>query len=188
MSASRAPRAKTARRIAAPTYAFGEREYWLKHVPFLEDGSEAAPAPGPPVATTRAALYDLTWQPVPAPSATRARAPWVVFADRTVGRQLAVQLKNDGDDVYVVTRGTAYRVDGSEIQIDPGQPDHYTRLWAAVGATPVLPRIVHCWSVDLPPSEALDAASLDAAPGLGTASVVHLTQALLKAGVTQPAI
>ena len=175
-------------RIDAPTYAFGEREYWLKHGPVLEDASGAAPAPGSQVVTTRAALYDLTWQALPAPSQTRARAPWVVFADGAVGRQLAVQLKTDGEDVIVVTRGTAYRANGSAIQIDPGQPDHYTQLWAAVGATPVLPRIVHCWNVDLPANEALDAGSLGAAQGLGTASVVYLTQALIKAGVTAPAI
>jgi acyl transferase domain-containing protein len=169
-------------RVSAPTYAFGERAYWLKHVPLLEDAG-GTPSESTGVAS-RPAFYEVTWPARPAPPSTRASAPWVVFADRTVGPALAAQLALEGAPVTVVEPGPAFLVSGSRIQLDPSVPEHYARLWAAVGAD--RPRVVHLWNLDAPAGESLDAARLEAAATSGLASLAHLAQALAAAKVAQP--
>jgi FkbH-like protein len=174
------------RRISAPTYAFGEREYWLPQVPSSDavaNGDVSAPAR---TATTGLQTYEVAWKPQPTPVRARTAAPWVVFADLIVGPKLAEHLAAQGDAVTVVVPGQSYAESGSRVQIDPDVPEHYERLWASLALSQ--PRVVHLWNLDTPETDSLEAADIAGSQGAGLASVVHLVHALGHARVARPSV
>ena len=163
-------------RVSAPTFAFSDREYWLKRVPVLDE----AVAPGtledsPPAGPQ---LYDLTWQHEPRPAATVAGGAWVVFADRMgVAQALVAELEAQGGTAVIVRAADRFVAQENEFEIDLRNPEQYVRVLASVPPGSAL-RVVHLWSLDLPATRDLDADSLESAHAATTLSMIHLAKAL----------
>jgi acyl transferase domain-containing protein len=165
------------RRVVLPTYPFQRSRFWVEG---------ARPQFVAPPAEVDSHLYEVAWLPRAAaapkpPSAGATR--WLVFADAGgVGRGLCRLLSERGDTCCLVVAGPTYETAGDgSIRIDPGQPDHFRRLFretlSAAGTTPV--GVVHLWSMDAPPPDTIDLSNLDAARVVGCGSVLDLVQALL---------
>ena len=156
------------RRVDAPSYAFGEREYWLKHVPVFGDATGGPEAASP---ERNVASYELQWEPAGLPAPERTPGSWVVFAGATVGTEVVAQLKSAGETVVAVD------------QDDFAAPDQYDRLLASAGST--APRILYLWTQD--GQAPASGAAVTAAHRLlvGLASIVA---ALARAKVTRPSI
>ncbi|MFB1483789.1 type I polyketide synthase [Corallococcus sp. RDP092CA] len=142
-------------------------------------------------------LYAPTWEPRPlAPAARKAPAlggaqPWLVFTSEGVlGDGLARYAEDRGEPCIRVSVGEAHaRLDETHFQLDPSRPEDFARLFedlALQGRT--LAGVVHLWSLAAPSvrEEAPDARSaLERAQQLGCASVLHLVQALARAGLAR---
>ena len=145
------------RRVSVPSYAFREKEHWLKGIGgglnpgrvarsgpgeartldvdgMLRSGPGEADAIGP-----ADLLYTLAWhrQPALKDALERARSyAWVIFADRAgVGVQLGRLLEEHGAAATLVAPGATYRQVGARAyEIDPAAGDDYARVWSAVTA------------------------------------------------------
>ena len=113
------------RRVVLPTYPFQRSRFWVEGArpPFVA-----------PPAEVDSYLYEVAWLPRAAanpkpPSAGATR--WLVFADAGgVGRGLCRLLSERGDTCGLVVAGPTYEAAGDgSIHIDPGQPDHFRRLF-----------------------------------------------------------
>jgi acyl transferase domain-containing protein/acyl carrier protein len=181
-----APYART--RVVVPSYAFSDREYWLKDVralePDLPQGKTASRPSGGPQ------YYDLNWQLQPAPAAVPRTSPvtWALFVDEAgVGRALAQRLEDGGATVVVVERGSAYGQNRALYRINPDDPSHYVRLVTDLAGGPADPglRIVHLWSLDAPANDLLGS-NPAAAVSAGVSSVAFLTRAVAGAASSMP--
>ncbi len=117
-------------------------------------------------------LYEIDWQPRPlAEAAGEGAGQWLILADRGgFGEQLAAVLAEQGQNCDVIFAGDESAPDGQFIP--PMQPEAFEHLLQDHAYTGV----VHLWSLDA------DVTDLEAAQPLGTASVLHLAQALAKSG------
>jgi amino acid adenylation domain-containing protein len=106
---------------------------------------------------------------------------WLLFADEGgVGERLAATLTDRGDDCRLVRRGLAYRWNPQgAVELPAGDTTAVERLLddlTAAGES--CDGIVHLWSLDIPPPDALDGAALLEAQSLGCGSVLALVQGL----------
>ncbi|QSQ15453.1 type I polyketide synthase [Myxococcus landrumensis] len=96
-------------------------------------------------------LYDVTWQPRPAPTASPAAADWLVFVDgRGCGSALVEELARQGEDCVTVTAGRTYqRLDERRFVVDPARPEDFARLLreAPASATRSL-RVIYLWGLE----------------------------------------
>jgi len=107
-------------------YAFSEREYWLKHVPVLEEAPGVA-TPAQPGAGPQ--FYELAWQAQPPARKCHAGTMDRVHGRTGVGRALSGAR---GRWRHSGRRGSRERIhdDGRRFRIDPANPAHYERLLA----------------------------------------------------------
>src|SRR5690606_19613894 len=121
-------------------------------------------------------LFEVTWRRSPSARAESAEGPWLVLADAGgVGEALAREL---GEDVTVVTRGSAYeRLGPKRVSMDAGDREQVRRLLREV---PVPRGVVHLLSLDSPAIE--DEATLARAQELTCASTLHVAQAVGEMG------
>ncbi|HLF25325.1 MAG TPA: SDR family NAD(P)-dependent oxidoreductase [Anaerolineae bacterium] len=114
----------------------------------------------------------------PQADAERSAKSWVIFADQNgSGARLAETLRARGGSCAIVQHGAAYANLGrGNWQIDPMQPEDFTRVLLEAGSDGC--HIVHLWSLDVPEPDEDDQPD----PQLGTASALHLTQAIINAG------
>ncbi|MGV9882263.1 SDR family NAD(P)-dependent oxidoreductase [Streptomyces sp. NPDC003006] len=134
------------RRVPLPAYPFQRKRYWLERRSPQATGARMA---------RRADTTD--W--IQAPSWERTVLPpirsslrgehWLIFADRHgVADELTARLRQAGAEPTVVVAGDAWAQEPGRCTIDPDEPDHYTRLMAALreqNRPPV--RVAHCWNV-----------------------------------------
>jgi phthiocerol/phenolphthiocerol synthesis type-I polyketide synthase C len=136
-------------------------------------------------------LLELQWQEAaPDRAGTDAGTGWwLVLADRGgTGEALRSELVSRGGACVAVTAAGAYRRLGkTEYEIDPTRPEDFAALLADLRATQPAPcaGVVHTWSLDADLPE--DAAATpdggpQAAQDIGTVSVLHLVQALVRHG------
>ncbi|ERN42091.1 polyketide synthase module [Rubidibacter lacunae KORDI 51-2] len=130
------------------------------------------------------ARADESMEPSPKPI-----GDWVIFADTDgIARNLAERLHADGETCTLVYRDTPPdpTADISTLQLDPQDPGSTDRLLDRLqerGAG--LQGIVHCWGLDAPVAEAMDAPALAAASRLGCGTVLTLVQALIRGQGTE---
>jgi malonyl CoA-acyl carrier protein transacylase len=176
--------------IALPAYPFQRERFW----PAGPARSGAAPEPstGPAVADH---CYAPTWRrDVTSAAAAGLREPehggspfpagsLLVFSDGGdgVGARLAARAAASGMYVLEVIPGTGFRREGTRVEIDPAEPEHYRRVCAELGAqdTGVM-HVAHLWSL-LDPGHApvlRDEAELRTAIRHGYDSVLMTVQAL----------
>ena len=111
---------------------------------------------------------------------------WLVLADANgTAEQLAATLRSQGDRTTLVHPGDAFRRrDDGGFDLPPADADLAARLIDEVAVQPSageagsVSGIVHCWSLDVPAAEALDAAALIDAQRYGCGSTLALVQAL----------
>jgi myxalamid-type polyketide synthase MxaE and MxaD/epothilone polyketide synthase C/epothilone polyketide synthase D len=140
-------------------------------------------------------LYGVEWEPVPRPARKSEGAAWppqgregawLIFADSGgIGEELRRQLEGRGEKCVTVVCGEEYEVaTHAQYRINPARQEHFRRLLAdACGDLQSSCRgMVHLWSFDAAPPEAITRDSLDAAHTLGCGSALHLVQALAQTG------
>jgi myxalamid-type polyketide synthase MxaE and MxaD len=117
-------------------------------------------------------LYEVQWQPKqlthPKPTSHPA-GRWLILADsRGVGKTIGTQLEARGESCVTMVRD----------ELGAARPEEFQRLLhQAFGDAP--PQgVIHIWSLDAPPPEALTLASLHAAQEAGCGTLLHLVQAL----------
>ncbi|TDH57241.1 type I polyketide synthase [Mycobacterium eburneum] len=135
-------------------------------------------------------LYQLRWRPEPrtAPGTDAASAGrWLIFTDgTTTSGALQRLLEQRSHSCVLVEPGVEYvRLEPARYRVDPAQPDHFRRLLrdACDDAQPCR-GVLHLWGLRCAAPEDTSTESLDAARGLGVASVLHLVQALTASGRT----
>ncbi|ARV58846.1 hypothetical protein BZZ01_09545 [Nostocales cyanobacterium HT-58-2] len=114
---------------------------------------------------------------------------WLILTDQQgIGKQLAAQLQSTGDVCTLVKPGKEFQqVSEQEFTIDPNNPENFQQLLATVTVLlPSLTGVVHLWCLDTPEVKDLTIKSLEASSKQGCGSTLHLVQALVKAGVSQP--
>lgn len=142
-------------------------------------------------------LYDIQWQPRERPQPEQALEPlppeqrgrWLIFADHHgLGQALGGLLEERGETCVLIAPGEIYqRLAPGYFQLNPTHPEDFQQLLKNALEDDQLPcrGIVHLWSLTTTPLEEITLTSLEAAQALGCFSVLHLVQALAKAG--QPA-
>ncbi|GAX39731.1 beta-ketoacyl synthase [Tolypothrix sp. NIES-4075] len=136
-------------------------------------------------------LYQVEWQPKPqrlqtALQETQVREPgsWVIFADEGgVGQALAKLLQQRGQNCILVYNGEAYQnLEPATWSINPTSPSDFKHLFKEVlgSGLPPLKGIVHLWSLEAMPPDALTIPTLESAQNLGCVSVLHLVQTLIQ--------
>ncbi|MFL9462648.1 MULTISPECIES: type I polyketide synthase [Scytonema] len=132
-------------------------------------------------------LYEIEWQQMPQQTVqqnTQRQAPgtWVVFADASgVGQALGELLQQHGQSCILVYNGKAYQNLKPGIwSINPTSPKDFERLFQEVlrAELPPLKGIVHLWSLEAMPPNALTIPTLESAQNLGCLNVLHLVQTL----------
>jgi microcystin synthetase protein McyG len=112
---------------------------------------------------------------------------WLIFADkRGIADQLVELIAARGEPYILVSAGETFApVDVKNFEINPANPDDFSRVIAAIGdgKSNALQRIVHLWSLDTTPLENTTAEKLGAEQLLMGGSVIHLVQSLAKDSV-----
>ncbi len=128
-------------------------------------------------------LYQLNWQPQ---KAQNRAAPgqdesglgvWLILADNGgVGAQLAEQLVQQGESNLLAFVGPHYQqMAANRYQLNPAMRSDFDQFITEALPGPLL-GIIHLWSLSVQ----------EGGYGHGTASVLHLVQALNRAGITVP--
>jgi acyl transferase domain-containing protein/SAM-dependent methyltransferase len=177
-------------RVSLPTYPFERQRYWI--APPKPGGNTATgPAtssgtgPPPKMANIDDWFYLPSWKrsflPAREPEAMSARSCWLLFMDGCgLGSQLATRLKEDNQDVVVVTAGSQFtQLSENAYTLNPGQPDDYGALLHQLRALGKQPgTIIHLWTVTPAGTEESSLESVDRATDLGFYSLLFLAQKL----------
>ncbi|NEQ09559.1 MAG: SDR family NAD(P)-dependent oxidoreductase [Moorea sp. SIO4E2] len=131
-------------------------------------------------------FYEINWQAIPLPSKTPSNqnqtGNWLVFAltgELTEG--IGKSLEQKGLNCIWVSPGSEYQqLDAQHYQINPTVAEQFQKLLEDNGD---LKGIVHLWGVN-ETSESVGILELEKAQELGCATVLHLVQALIQAGLT----
>jgi acyl transferase domain-containing protein len=139
-------------------------------------------------------MYAIEWRqrdrlPPPAEDPTVAGGGrWIVFADRSgIGGDLVQRLAQRGDTSIVVEPGPELDLTGSvpgHVTLNPDRPADFDRLVEHLGRAhdEGYRGVVYLWGLDLPATASLSAAALQDTETLGVGSLLHVAQALARAG------
>ncbi|MBD2195444.1 MULTISPECIES: type I polyketide synthase [Calothrix] len=142
-------------------------------------------------------LYELQWQPQPekeAVSRTTEPGLWLIFGDRSgVSQNLVELLEAQGDTCWLIqhsenSQNQTPNHTQNQIVITPGNQTQIQKLISDILAPGVPPcrGIVHLWSLDVTPTQETTLASLQQDQNLTVTSLLHLTQAIIKADNNSP--
>jgi acyl transferase domain-containing protein/aryl carrier-like protein len=127
-------------------------------------------------------LYNIVWQPKEILPQPPSAGSWLIFADQKgMGEKLATLLQNQGERCVLVFANHNYeKIEENRYTLNPAHPQNFQRLLEdSLGAD--YPRgIVHLWSQDNRFENEHNQQALQHAQILGSGSVLHLVQALIK--------
>src|SRR5271166_1141349 len=179
------------RRVHLPLYPFERQRYW----PELPNSERQIS----PVILKEVEIADWfyipSWEyaispdPAAGDSAARKTACWLVFEDDCgVGRQMAKSLRQEGHDVIIVRRGTAYaKADLQVYEIDPSQREHYHTLLSDLRSLNQVPdKIVHLWSVGRPDADKSELELFRHYQEIGFYSLIYIAQAFVRLKLGSP--
>lgn len=142
-------------------------------------------------------LYEIEWRQAdltsshsPAAVCAEAQGRWLIFADRGgVGETVRSRLEaEDAAGCVLVRAGSSYRrVAPDEFEIDPACARDFERLLleAADNGRGKWRRVIHLWGLETTAPSQPTAEYLTQAQVVGCQSILHLTQALDRAGLAQ---
>lgn len=131
--------------------------------------------------------YEIQWEQQARAVADDRNSTWLIFTDRTgVGESLRSVLEDRGDSCVSVVAGTEFHNDGlKDFSVDPTRAEHFTELFQELGQ--IDPRgIIYLWGLDTTDTSEITLSSLAQDQELTCAGIVHLIQALSKAGGKSP--
>ena len=180
-------------RLSLPTYPFERQRHWVEPQIKSQDGSSGQ-KPFHEKLPIGEWLYLPSWKRSLMPKLPSHREwkdrklCWLVFMDECdLGSKLVAQLERYGQEVIAVQAGREFGpVDGERYVIDPQAKQDYDSLIQTLRTLGKFPQvIVHLWNVA--PSNALRSGieSFNPFQALGFYSLVFLTQALARQGMTQ---
>jgi acyl transferase domain-containing protein/NADPH:quinone reductase-like Zn-dependent oxidoreductase/acyl carrier protein len=139
-------------------------------------------------------LYKLRWEVSPVveqkkPVEAGKGGAWLIFTDEQgVGQGLAKLLEQSGRAAILVSRGLTYEAQGPfSYRANPSVFEHFERLLKDVCQTGQqdLRGVVHLWSLDAKHPEGTAIDYLNEAHEISCSSVIHLVQAMARAGMNQ---
>ncbi len=146
------------------------------------------PATRPDEVLSRVVWREETPAPTNNPSADKAAlaGTWLVLDDGLgLGAALAEPIAARGGHVITVEVGDTFAPSGKDrYRVNPRQPESFPALLAAVAGP--LRGVVHAWSLTVTPHGALTSDAIEAGLAVGTASLLHLAQALDRADRPAP--
>ncbi|WP_232001809.1 type I polyketide synthase [Mycobacterium sp. 852014-52450_SCH5900713] len=182
--------------VTAPTYPWQRVHSWLDVGAITPNGT--GPLPQAPGATEAAGLrdrmYRLRWQPASSPadrdgsSRPDEAGSWLILSDgANTADTLRKHLESHAQRCVLVEpapNGDFERLTPDSYRLDPTHPDHFKQLLedAFTDDRPPCRGVVHLWDLLAAPPAETSLESLDSATTLGPVSVVHLVQALARAG------
>ncbi|MCC5624540.1 SDR family NAD(P)-dependent oxidoreductase, partial [Nostoc sp. CHAB 5715] len=96
------------------------------------------------------------------------------------GRREAELLKKRQQTPILISPGLAYQsIDANHFQIRPEHPEDIQQLFKTLAKQPACCGVVHLWSLDMV-EPATTVSSLESAQRLGSLSILHLVQAMIK--------
>ncbi|MEO1682708.1 MAG: SDR family NAD(P)-dependent oxidoreductase [Cyanobacteria bacterium J06631_12] len=135
------------------------------------------------------ALYKLGWvrSPLtpssePNPLIQPASKIWIILhSENSISQQLIEQLHQQDGQCVLVSPSTHYQqIDEQQYRIDPTNPeDFYQFVQSVLAQYSSIHGVVHLWGTDSSTSDSLQ--DLEDAQALGSAALLHLVQALIKA-------
>ncbi|NTX01462.1 non-ribosomal peptide synthetase/type I polyketide synthase [Myxococcus sp. CA040A] len=140
------------------------------------------------------ALYEPAWreQPRPVSEVTHRPSTWLLIADEQgVAEALRARVEEDGRDACVIARvGPRYeRHEAHRFQLDPTNPEHFTRLLAELAHEErPLRQVTHLGSLDAPSDQALQTETLGEDLHRTCGGVLHLVQALVARNEPPPVL
>ncbi len=185
--------------VAAPTYPWQRVRSWIDvgsiTAPSRTDLLQQLPADTTEAAGLRDRMYQLRWQPASIPSeGDGSRRPddagsWLILSDGgVIADTLRDRLESHSQTCVLVEPGLEHqdfeRLTPDSYRLDPTQPEHFRQLLddAFTGERPPCRGVVHLWDLLAAPPADTSPESLESATTLGPVSVVHLVQALARAG------
>jgi acyl transferase domain-containing protein/acyl-CoA synthetase (AMP-forming)/AMP-acid ligase II/acyl carrier protein len=179
--------------IAAPTYPWQRVHSWL----------DATTTPAPPrtaaAPDVRDRIYQLRWRPasIPpgrdGPSRPAQAGSWLILSDGGAAADtLRDHLESHSQTCVLVEPSLDHqgfeRLAPDSYRLDPARPEHFRRLLADAFGNGRAPcrGVVHLWDLLAPPPADTSPGSLESAIALGPSSVLHLVQALGRAGWPDP--
>lgn len=173
------------RPVDLPTYPFQRERYWVD-ISRREQSTEHRTVEKDERRDAGDLLYELQWREMPqAPvgQVPAAEGRWIILNDRgALGTELAKRLQESGARCTLVSTDHGFeRPAADHFSVDPGNPAHLERLWAAVSAEDSIRGIVHLWGLDTPPESTHETIAVE--------SMLHLVRAVARdAGQAPPAI
>jgi acyl transferase domain-containing protein/acyl carrier protein len=142
-----------------------------------------------PASLSRQAVIVAQTESKLAASALPAPRGWLILADpQGVARQLAAQLRNQGDVCTLVFAGTkCHQIAPDEWEINPHQfPDFEQLMTHMASQSPTLHGVVQCWSLETELDPGLTVDRLAALAQLGCGTTLSLVQSLVSAQLSAP--
>ena len=139
-------------------------------------------------------LYSIEWRQrdrTQAPEQDRTGAEvgaWLIFADRAgIGARLAERLAHQGAATVLIEAGEELSLPAGESgphRVNPKRTADFDRLLEHLAGRygDRCQGVLFLWGLDLPATESLDASTLQEDQALGVGGLLHLTQALARAG------
>ncbi len=132
-------------RTSLPTYPFEHKRFWV------EDERPSSSRTNKKEAELANWFYEPTWnaEPLPAIASLPARCLWIFEDQAGLGEQLALRLREAGQQVVRIQQGAAFaQVQSQLFQIRPDEPLDYQALCKTLQKEKLLPAIIlHLWSV-----------------------------------------
>ncbi|MCP4107911.1 MAG: SDR family NAD(P)-dependent oxidoreductase [Desulfobacteraceae bacterium] len=136
-------------------------------------------------------FYEQVWQRKEAViiEEQQARGTTLVFMDRLGLGDMVCDKPEFADHVGVTAGPVFARLEPRLFQLNPAEPDHYTKLVSSLaGDNIIIRQVLHMWTYDEYPGEISGVEMLDSAQYLGVYSLLFLTQALSRIRGEQQAI
>ena len=181
-------------RLQLPTYPFQRQRFWIDPpaTPQVLPAGQSRPGKLSDISDW---FYSPSWTRCPWINSSPDGAndgsgrAWLVFADGSdFGARLVERIRTLGYDPSVVKLGEHYHRDGDRgFTIDPRSPQDYFLLIQDLHRNGTVPEtILHLWCHSPSITDAASAETIDTWQSLGFYSLVYLSQALDKEGVTKP--
>ncbi len=185
--------------VTAPTYPWQRVHSWLDVGPITAGLNGTGLLQQPPGTTTatglRDRMYQLRWEPASSPAERDGSGrpdeagSWLILSDGEVTADtLRDHLESHSQRCVLVEAarngGGFERLTPDSYRLDPTQPEHFKQLLddAFTDERPPCRGVVHLWDLLAAPPAETSSESLESATTLGPVSVVHLVQALARAG------